>query len=183
VLKLNDRGFFFILYRKEMRGRPQLELRFPSIKSTPYLIIRGKKASRTYAILMQFIESRGLKEYEYKENGCVIIRVPVVSGLCITAYIILTYTTRVEERYIHILDKMIYGEFPLIRRFIDFITLAVELSEYIGQQGDPSAKRQLASPQALRLVSNIMRYLLAHLDGGCAKDRNVLISTRRCSQK
>jgi len=183
VLKLNDKGFFFILYKEEVRNRPQLELRFPSIKSTPYLIIRGKKASRTYEILMQFIESRGLKEYEYKENGCVVVRVPIVTGLCITAYIILTYTTRAEERYIHILDKMIYGEFPLIRRFTDFISLAVELSEYIGQKSDPNAKGQLASPQALRLVSNIMRYLLAHIDGGCAKDRNVLISTRKRSRK
>jgi len=171
VIKLEEEGFFFIIYGKKMQRRPQLELRFPSIKATPYLVLRGKKAARIFNIISQLLSTYKLKERVWQEGENSIIQVPMVSGLCITVYVILTYTTNSEERYIDVLEQMIQGEFPLIRRFVDFINLALELSDHVKQRGNSGSKRQLVSPNALRVVSKVMRLILHSLDGSTVSDK------------
>ena len=171
MIKPEEEGFFFIIYRERAQGRPQLELRFPSIKATPYLVLRGKKAARIFNIISRLLDAYKLKERAWQEGENNIIQVPIVSGLCITVYVILTYTTNSEERYVNVLEQMIQGEFPLIRRFIDFINLALELSDHVKQRDNSGSKRQLASSNALRVVSKVMRLILHSLDGNTVSDK------------
>lgn len=162
MIKMGKTGVYYLIY-KDGNGRNTLVgIKFPSLNSTPFIVIGGKRAKRIYQFIVQVLENYGLKCHEEKYKDLNVIELPWATGLATSLYLLAIYSVNKPLKYGFLFEKMIIGEMPLVDYLIQFINFAVTLSKHVEEKTGVRIKypKQLIDDRVAKTVSkNIINIL------------------------
>ncbi|MEM3693683.1 MAG: hypothetical protein QXI39_06660 [Candidatus Bathyarchaeia archaeon] len=155
-----EKGVYYIAY-KETKRRPYLSIKYPSMRSRPFIATNGPRAKSIYRFIVQLLENNRLSySLVAKEDGTY-VQLPWATGAAISAYLLAVYGSMKPLKYAVILERLISGKMPLAR-YISLLTeLAMDLSGYLeASSGRRVGRRQIVDARAARAVSAMMRRML-----------------------
>jgi hypothetical protein len=154
-------GEYWLIYKYSKNPKKcMLGIKFPNIKSSYYVILGGKRASELYNHILIILDTNKIEYILFKEGNKCFLKLPWSTGQAITVFLLYVYAKQKPLTYIHILDKIIHGEMPLMRYLTNMIELALDLTDYLKVQ----QRERLISHVNARTVSRIMSEIIAAIN-------------------
>jgi hypothetical protein len=147
------KGFFYLIYNQ---NKNELEIKFPSYNSTPFLRVKGRKAEKMYDALRNILDVHRLNSRIIKEGGIVTRELPAAVGLSVVIFMLASRNLLNPAKYLFIIEQMSNGSLPLSKYLADFVGLSIGLSALINKE----THNQLVSPKAATIVGRALRKVL-----------------------
>lgn len=144
-------GFFYLIYSQN-----ELEIRFPSYNSTPFIKVKGRRAEKMYNILRNILDVHGLNSRIIKEENVVTRELPAAVGLSVAIFMLASRNIPNPAKYAFVIEHMAKGNLHLSKHLTSFIGLSIDLSAYINGGG----REQLVGRKAVTISGRALRKIL-----------------------
>ncbi len=133
-----------------------LGIKFPSLRAPLYMKLGGRRARDLYKHIVLTLDNLGIPYSIERKSSREVLRVPWITGLAITTFLLAVYSMRKPLAYAYVLDKILTGRMPLARHLMNMTEMALDLSEYLGN----AKSEPLIAHKSAAAISRMMVILL-----------------------
>jgi hypothetical protein len=165
-----EKGEYYLTYSPAKdRARDSLSIRFPSFKSSPFLVVGGRRSLELYKFLTATMKIHRIAFSLREDRGQHTLILPWATGHATAVFLLAVYATTKPLVHASFFEKMLVGSMPMARYFTRMTELALDASALSGDK-EGSIDR-LVTRKAARTVSKMMLGLFGLLNGAEERDQ------------